>query len=82
VTDRDVLIIGGGIAGVTAALELAEMDIPATIVEREKGLGGQASDFACKASEKCNKCFACVVDNQVEEVRRRPRITTMTESSL
>ena len=81
-TDRNVLIIGGGIAGVTAALELAEMGIPATIVEKENRLGGQASDFACKASEKCNKCFACVVDNQIQEVSRRPRVRIMTESTL
>jgi len=82
VRDRDVLIIGGGIAGVTVALELAEMGVPATIVERENPLGGQAGAFACKASEKCNKCFACVVDNQIEEVQRRPHITIMTESAL
>ena len=39
--DRNVLVIGGGIAGVTAALELAEMGIPSTIVERENRLGGR-----------------------------------------
>lgn len=81
-TDRYVLIIGGGIAGVTAALELAEMGIPSTIVERENRLGGQASDFACKASEKCNKCFACVVDNQIQEVSRRPQVKIMTAGTL
>jgi len=82
VKDRNVLVIGGGIAGVTAALELAEMGIPSTIVERENRLGGQASVFACKASEKCNKCFACVVDNQIQEVNRRPQVKIMTESTL
>jgi heterodisulfide reductase subunit A len=63
VTDRDILILGGGIAGITAAIELAGMGIPSTILEKENRLGGQASTFSCKASEKCNKCFACVVDN-------------------
>jgi heterodisulfide reductase subunit A len=77
-----VLVIGGGIAGITAALELADMAVPSTIVERESRLGGQAGIFACKASEKCNKCFACVVDNQIQEVNRRPQITIMTESTL
>jgi heterodisulfide reductase subunit A len=80
--DRNVLIIGGGIAGITAALELAEMAIPSTIIERENRLGGQAGVFACKASEKCNKCFACVVDNQIQEVNRRPQVKIMTESRL
>ncbi len=81
-TDRNVLVIGGGVAGITAALELAEMGISPTVVERESHLGGQASVFACKASEKCNKCFACVVDNQVQEVTRAPRVEIMTESTL
>ena len=80
--DRHVLIIGGGTAGVTAALELAEMGIPSTIVEKENRLGGQASVFACKASEKCNKCFACMVDNQIQEVSRRPQVKVVTAGTL
>ena len=34
------LVIGGGLSGMTAALELAEQGFEAHIVEREKGLGG------------------------------------------
>jgi heterodisulfide reductase subunit A len=82
VSNRHVLIIGGGIAGVTAALELAEVGIPSTIVEREDRVGGQARVFACKASEKCNKCFACVVDNQIQEVTRNPQVKIMGGASL
>lgn len=81
-SNRHVLIIGGGIAGVTTALELAEMGIPSTIVEKENRVGGRASIFACKASEKCNKCFACVVDNQIQEVNRSPRVKIMTAGTL
>ena len=44
-TDRNVLIIGGGVAGITAALELAEMGINSTVVEKENHIGGQASVF-------------------------------------
>ena len=80
--NRDVLIVGGGIAGITAALELGDIWIPSTILEREDRLGGQAGIFACKASEKCNKCFACVVDNQIQEVNRRPQVKIMSESRL
>ncbi len=80
--NRMVLILGGGIAGITAALELGNMGISSTIVEKEDHLGGQARAFACKASEKCNKCFACVVDNQIQEVSRQPQVLAMTESTL
>ncbi len=82
VSDRHVLIIGGGIAGITAALELADMGVPSSVVEREGRMGGRARVFACKASEKCNKCFACVADNQIQEVTRRPQVKIMTGASL
>jgi len=82
VADRSILIVGGGIAGITAALELAGMGVPSTIVEKENRLGGQAGSFACKASEKCNHCFACVVDNQIQEVSRRPRVRILTGTTL
>jgi len=82
VTERNVLVIGGGTAGITVALELAEMGIPSTIVEKENGLGGKAGIFACKASERCNKCYACVVDNQIREVRRCRLVKVMLKSTL
>ena len=81
-TDRSVLIIGGGITGITAALELAGMGVASTLVERESRVGGQASAFACKATEVCNQCFACVVDDRVQELYGASRISVMTGSTL
>jgi heterodisulfide reductase subunit A-like polyferredoxin/coenzyme F420-reducing hydrogenase delta subunit len=37
------LVIGGGVAGMTAALELADADVPVTLVERAVTLGGMAT---------------------------------------
>jgi len=82
VTSGKVLIVGGGIAGVTAALELAQLGIASTIVEREAHLGGQAGSLACKAADQCNRCFACVVETQMEEVRREPQVSVILEGSL
>lgn len=39
--EASVLVVGGGLAGMTAALTLAEMGHPVTLVEREAELGGQ-----------------------------------------
>lgn len=80
--DRKVLIVGGGIAGTTVALELGQMGIPSTIVEKEDRLGGNAGTLACKASEKCNKCYGCVVDNQIQEVTRTPHVKLMLGSTV
>jgi heterodisulfide reductase subunit A len=38
---RRALVVGGGAAGLTAALALARLDIPVELVEREAELGGQ-----------------------------------------
>jgi heterodisulfide reductase subunit A len=39
--NRRALVIGGGAAGMTAALQLAALDIPVDLVERNRELGGQ-----------------------------------------
>jgi heterodisulfide reductase subunit A len=42
--NRSGLIIGGGVAGITAALSLADQGFPATIIEKSPVLGGAARD--------------------------------------
>jgi heterodisulfide reductase subunit A-like polyferredoxin len=43
---KSALVIGGGIAGITAALSLAEQGYPTTIVEKSSALGGAAKDLS------------------------------------
>ncbi len=43
--DKSALVIGGGIAGMTAALSLAEQSFPVTLVEKSTGLGGNANNL-------------------------------------
>ncbi len=38
--ERSALVVGGGVAGLTAALELAEQGFPVELVERDDDLGG------------------------------------------
>jgi heterodisulfide reductase subunit A len=40
-----VLVIGGGIAGIQAALDLARAGMPVHLVEREPSLGGRMSQL-------------------------------------
>ncbi len=79
--NRDVLIVGGGISGVTAALELAGLGISVTLVEKGETLGGLAASFCCKASEVCNKCFACVVDKRIRDINNTD-ISILTRTEL
>jgi heterodisulfide reductase subunit A2 len=78
----DVLIIGGGISGITVALELAQSGIPFTLIERESSLGGLSASFCCKASESCNKCFACVADKRISEIRQRRDMSVLTQTEV
>jgi heterodisulfide reductase subunit A len=73
-----VLIIGGGISGIVCALELHRLGVPVTVVEKEASLGGLASRFCCKASEACNKCFACVADKKLKELCGLAQIPRLT----
>jgi len=43
--DRRILVIGGGIAGFQASLDLAEMGIPVTLVEEKPSIGGRMSQL-------------------------------------
>jgi heterodisulfide reductase subunit A2 len=40
---RRALVVGGGVAGLSAAVSIAEMGYPVTVVERSDGLGGNLS---------------------------------------
>jgi len=44
-TQRRALVIGGGIAGIQAALDLANARIPVTLVERTPSLGGRMAQL-------------------------------------
>lgn len=43
--NRDVLVIGGGLAGMKAAYELSRLGLKATLVEREPDLGGKLTEL-------------------------------------
>lgn len=42
---RSVAVLGGGIAGMRAAIELSDMGCPVTIIEREHFVGGRVSQW-------------------------------------
>ncbi len=73
--DTQVLVIGGGIAGLTAAWELAKRDIRVVLVEKSCFLGGQALGFTCKATDSCQQCGACSVEKMLKQVLAHPKIT-------
>jgi len=80
--EKGVLVIGGGIAGVASALELARHGQQVFLVEKEPSIGGHAVSFCCKATEKCNKCSVCVLPEKMREVGINPQISLFTSSEV
>lgn len=82
-SDKNVLVIGGGVAGLSAALELAELNVGVTLLEKTDFLGGHAIQFACKAAnKKCVKCGACVAEDKLRQVLAHPNIRILLRSHL
>lgn len=81
-TEKQILIIGGGIAGVTAARDLAKLGLRSLVIERSPFLGGHAVQFACKAAPNCQSCLACEVERTLSEVAAEPLIEVRTGTNL
>ena len=81
-TSKKVLVIGGGIAGLTAAWELARLNLDVELVEKSSFLGGHAIQFCCKAADECQKCGACSVEQRLLEVIEEPRIRVHLRTQL
>jgi heterodisulfide reductase subunit A2 len=76
------VILGGGIAGISAALELARMGHDVALVEKTPFFGGRAAHFCCKATDACQKCGACLVDERLNALFQEPRITLLPATEL
>jgi heterodisulfide reductase subunit A len=74
------LVIGGGAAGMTAALTLANIGQPVKLVEREAVLGGMLRDVHTLSPDGRNA--AELVARKVEAVTRHPRIEVLLQSQV
>ena len=65
------LILGGGISGCTAGVELAGLGHQVTILEKSARFGGKLLDYCCKATDSCSRCGVCVGASQVARAARQ-----------
>ncbi|MBU4317244.1 MAG: FAD-dependent oxidoreductase [Proteobacteria bacterium] len=72
--NKKVTVIGGGIAGLTAAWELSRFGVNVDLVEKACFLGGHAIGFCCKATDACVQCGACSVEDMLKKVVDEPAI--------
>jgi heterodisulfide reductase subunit A len=76
----DVLIIGGGIAGISSALVLAEANIRVYLVEKEPTIGGHMAKF--DKTFPTLDCAACILTPKMSAVGSHPNITLITYSEV
>jgi heterodisulfide reductase subunit A len=74
------LVVGGGIAGLRAALGLAEIGLGVFLVEKEPRLGGHVAGFGEMYPNRRNG--AELVATLEEKVRANPAITVFTDAEL
>jgi heterodisulfide reductase subunit A len=74
------LVIGGGIAGLRAAVGLADIGLRVTLVEREQQLGGWVRRFGPMYPH--GKDGRALIETLIAEVRKRPTITVLTGAEL
>lgn len=74
------LVIGGGIAGLRAAVGLADIGLRVTLVEREVALGGWVKKLGPMFPHE--RDGATLIAGLVAEVKRRPAITVLTGAEV
>ena len=77
---KPILIIGGGISGMTAAVEAAEVGYRVVLVEREAYLGGRVLRMHRYFPKMCPP--TCGFEINVRRIRQNPRITVHTLATV
>jgi heterodisulfide reductase subunit A len=72
----DVMVVGGGIAGIQAALELAETGKKVYLVEKSPTIGGHMAQF--DKTFPTLDCSACILTPKMDAVLQNPRIELLT----
>jgi heterodisulfide reductase subunit A len=79
-TTPKTLVIGGGIAGLRAAIGLADIGLEVVVVEREQTLGGWVGRFGEMYPH--GKDGRTLIAGLVAEIRKRPAITVLTGADV
>jgi heterodisulfide reductase subunit A len=78
--NKNTMIVGGGIAGIQAALEIANAGYHVYLVEKEPTIGGRMGQF--DKTFPTLDCAACILTPKMVSVGHRKDITLMTYSEV
>ncbi|NDJ74957.1 MAG: FAD-dependent oxidoreductase, partial [Chloroflexi bacterium] len=75
-----VLVVGGGIAGMQAALDLAEQGFKVYLVESQSAIGGKMAQL--DKTFPTNDCAMCTISPKLVETGRHPNIEILTDTQV
>ena len=78
--DKRILVIGGGIGGVQAGLDLAQMGIRVSLVEEKPNIGGRMAQL--DKTFPTNDCSTCILSPKLVELASHPNVDIYTYSSV
>ncbi|RME90475.1 MAG: FAD-binding protein, partial [Anaerolineae bacterium] len=74
------MVVGGGIAGMQAALDLAEQGFKVYLVEKNSAIGGHMAQL--DKTFPTNDCAMCTISPRLVETGRHPNIEILTNSEV
>ncbi len=77
---RRALVVGGGVAGIQAALDIADGGYEVVLVEREPSIGGKMAGLS--ETFPTLDCSQCILTPRMVEVGQHPRIKLYTYSEV
>jgi len=77
---RKALVIGGGIAGMQAALDIAESGYPVILVEKEPSIGGHMAQLS--ETFPTLDCSQCILTPKMVEAEQHENIKLLTYSEI
>ena len=77
---KKTLVIGGGIAGIQAALDIANAGHKVVLVERESTIGGRMAQL--DKTFPTLDCSSCILTPKMVDVAQHPNITLLTYAEV
>jgi len=77
---RRALVVGGGVAGIQAALDIADAGYEVVMVEREPSIGGKMAGLS--ETFPTLDCSQCILTPRMVDVGQHPRIKLYTYSEV
>ncbi len=77
---REALVVGGGVAGMQAALDIANQGYKVYLLERSPSIGGRMAML--DKTFPTLDCSACILTPKLSEVARHPNIELLTCSEV